>query len=66
MVNTVNTRELVLDILIAIEKEEDFSHKLLKGTLDKYDYLERKDKAFIKRMVEGSLEQYCQRKYPDT
>lgn len=57
MVNTVNTRELVLDILIAIEKEEDFSHKLLKGTLDKYDYLERKDKAFIKRMVEGSLEQ---------
>ncbi len=57
MVNTVNTRELVLDILMAIEKEEDFSHKLLKGTLDKYDYLERKDKAFIKRMVEGSLEQ---------
>lgn len=57
MVNTVNTRELVLDILLAIEKEEDFSHKLLKGTLDKYDYLERKDKAFIKRMVEGTLEQ---------
>lgn len=57
MVNTVNTRELVLDILMAIEKEEDFSHKLLKGTLDKYDYLERKDKAFIKRMVEGTLEQ---------
>ena len=57
MVNTVNTRELVLDVLMAIEKEEDFSHKLLKGTLDKYDYLDRKDKAFIKRMVEGSLEQ---------
>ncbi len=57
MVNTVNTRELVLDILLAIEKGEGFSHKLLKGTLDKYDYLERKDKAFIKRMVEGSLEQ---------
>lgn len=57
MVNTVNTRELVLDILLAIEKGEGFSHKLLKDTLDKYDYLERKDKAFIKRMVEGSLEQ---------
>ncbi len=57
MVNTVNTRELVLDILLAIEKGEGFSHKLLKGTLDKYDYLERKDKAFIKRMVEGTLEQ---------
>lgn len=57
MVNTVNTRELVLDILLAIEKGEGFSHQLLKGTLDKYDYLERKDKAFIKRMVEGTLEQ---------
>lgn len=56
MVNTVNTRELVLDILLAIEKGEGFSHKLLKDTLDKYDYLERKDKAFIKRIVEGTLE----------
>ena len=56
MVNTVNTRELVLDILLAMEKGEGFSHKLLKGTLDKYDYLDRKDKAFIKRMVEGTLE----------
>ena len=57
MVNTVNTRELILDILLAVEKGEDFSHKLIKGTLDKYDYLERKDKAFIKRIVEGTLEQ---------
>lgn len=56
MDNTVNTREIVLDLLIAIEKGEDFSHKLMKGTLDKYDYLERKDKAFIKRITEGTLE----------
>ena len=56
MTNTVNVRELVLDILLAIEKGEDFSHKLIKSTLDKYDYLERKDKAFIKRIVEGTLE----------
>lgn len=56
MVNTVNTREVSLDILMAVEKGESFSHKLLKDTLDKYDYLERKDKAFIKRIVEGTLE----------
>ncbi len=56
MVNTVNTRELVLDLLMAIEKGEGFSHKLLKDTLDKYDYLDRKDKAFMKRIVEGTLE----------
>ena len=56
MVNTVNTRELVLDILMAIEKGEGFSHKLIKDTLDKYDYLDRKDKAFMKRIVEGTVE----------
>lgn len=56
MTTTVNMRELVLDILLAIEKGEDFSHKLIKSTLDKYDYLERKDKAFLKRIVEGTLE----------
>lgn len=56
MVSTVNTREIILDILMAIEKGEGFSHKLLKDTLDKYDYMERKDKAFIKRIVEGVLE----------
>lgn len=56
MAGTVNTREIILDILIAVEKGEGFSHKLLKDTLDKYDYMERKDKAFIKRIVEGVLE----------
>ena len=56
MADSVNTRELVLDILMAIEKGEGFSHKLLKDTLDKYDYLDRKDKAFMKRIVEGTLE----------
>ncbi len=56
MAESVNTRELVLDILMAIEKGEGFSHKLLKDTLDKFDYLDRKDKAFMKRIVEGTLE----------
>ena len=56
MSQTVNTREIVLYLLLSIEKGEDFSHKLLKNTLDKYDYLDRKDKAFMKRILEGTLE----------
>ncbi|MFI3237671.1 MAG: 16S rRNA (cytosine(967)-C(5))-methyltransferase RsmB [Lachnospiraceae bacterium] len=56
MANAVNTREIVLDVLLTIEKGETFSHKVLKDTLDKYDYLDRKDKAFMKRMVDGTLE----------
>lgn len=52
----VNARELVLDILLAVEREEDYSHRLMKSVLDKHDYLEARDKAFIKRVSEGTLE----------
>nr|WP_304955562.1 16S rRNA (cytosine(967)-C(5))-methyltransferase RsmB [uncultured Acetatifactor sp.] len=52
----VNARELVLDILLALEREEDYSHRLIKAVLDKYDYLEGREKAFIKRVTEGTLE----------
>ena len=59
----VNTRELVLDILLALEREEDYSHRLMKAVLDKYDYLEARDKAFIKRTAEGTLERRLELDY---
>lgn len=59
----VNTRELVLDILLALEREEDYSHRLIKGVLDKYDYLAARDKAFIKRVAEGTLERQLELDY---
>lgn len=59
----VNTRELVLDILLALEREEDYSHRLIKGVLDKYDYLAARDKAFIKRLAEGTLERQLELDY---
>ena len=46
----------MLDILLALEREEDYSHRLIKAVLDKYDYLEGREKAFIKRVTEGTLE----------
>ena len=52
----VNTREIVLDMLLALEREEDYSHRLIKAVLDKYDYLDGLEKAFIKRVTEGTLE----------
>ena len=59
----VNTRELVLDTLLALERGEDFSHRLVKGVLDKYDYLDPRDKAFIKRLTEGTLERQIELDY---
>ncbi len=59
----MNTRELVLDMLLTLEREGDYSHRLIKSVLDKYDYLEARDKAFIKRLAEGTLERQLELDY---
>lgn len=58
-----NPREIVLDTLLALERGEEFSHRLLKAVLDKYDYLDSRDKAFIKRVTEGTLERQLELDY---
>lgn len=58
-----NTREIVLDTLLALEKGEEFSHRLIKSVLDKYNYLEERDKAFIKRLTEGTIERRTELDY---
>ncbi len=59
----VNTRELVLDMLLEMEQQNTFSHMMLKQTLDKYDYLEVRDKRFIKRLFEGIIERTIELDY---
>lgn len=49
-------RELCLELLLSLEREKQYSSRLIKGALDKYDYLDPRDKAFIKRVTEGTLE----------
>ncbi len=58
-----NTREIALDTLLALERGEDFSHRLIKAVLDKYNYLEERDKAFIKRLTEGTIERQTELDY---
>ena len=58
-----NTREIILDTLLALEREEEFSNKLIKAVLDKYDYLDGKEKAFIKRVTEGTIERQIELDY---
>ena len=52
----MDTRELALEILLAVEKGEEYSNVLIRQVLDKYDYMESRDKAFLKRVTEGTLE----------
>ena len=58
-----NTREIVLEGLLTVEKELSFSNKLVSDILDKYDYLDSRDKAFIKRVFEGTIERKIELDY---
>ncbi len=58
-----NVRGIVLDILMAIEKEQQYSHRLIRAALDKYSYLDTRDRAFIKRTSEGTVERQLELDY---
>lgn len=56
MAENINTRAIVYDMLMCVEKEQTPSHILLSQTLMKYQYLEKRDRAFISRLFRGTLE----------
>ncbi|MCD7957784.1 MAG: 16S rRNA (cytosine(967)-C(5))-methyltransferase RsmB [Lachnospiraceae bacterium] len=63
MTKPVNLREICLGVLMEITEEEAYSHVVLHQTLEKYQYLEKRDRAFISRTVEGTLEHMIQLDY---
>ncbi|MCD8013625.1 MAG: 16S rRNA (cytosine(967)-C(5))-methyltransferase RsmB [Lachnospiraceae bacterium] len=63
MTKPVNLREISLGVMMEITEEEAYSHVVLRETLEKYQYLEKRDRAFISRLVEGTLEHMIQIDY---
>jgi len=59
----INPRELVVDMLMEIYAEKEYSHILIRNVLDKYEYLKESDRAFIKKVTEGTLERGIQIDY---
>lgn len=51
-----NIRELALNTLLEMDREKEYSSRLVYDVLEKYDYLEGRDKAFFKRLTEGTTE----------
>lgn len=51
-------REMILDILMEVLEKNQYSHLVLSKALAKYQYLEKADRSFIKRVVDGTVE-YC-------
>ncbi len=56
MTNGVSARELVLDILIEVNEKEQYSHLVIRDVLNKYQYLEKQERAFLTRLAEGTIE----------
>ncbi len=50
-------------MLLEITEKESYSHLVMRDVLDKYDYLPGRDKAFLKRVTEGTLERRIQIDY---
>lgn len=54
--NSVNCREVVLDMLLSINRDGEFSHIVIKNVLDKYAFLDKSERSFIKRLCQGTIE----------
>lgn len=62
MKKQINERELVLAVLLAVEQGEK-SHIALRQVLEKYQYLDKRERAFVTRVVEGTLERRLELDY---
>lgn len=56
----VNLRMLVMEMLLT---ENAYSHIIVRDVLNKYNYLSRQEKSFIKRLYEGTLERQIELDY---
>ena len=56
MTKSINEREIVLAVLLEVTENGQYSHIVLRDVLSKYQYLEKRERAFITRVTEGTLE----------
>ena len=55
-----NLRDIVYEILDQILEQDGYSHLVLGGALDKYQYLSKQQRGFITRVVQGTVERLVQ------
>lgn len=63
MTKAINEREIVLEVLLEITEHGMYSHIVLRDVLSKYQYLEKKERSFITRVTEGTLEHMMELDY---
>ena len=63
MADSVNEREIVLDILLELNRTEAMSHLVIGAALKKYQYLLKHQRSFITRLAQGTLERRIELDY---
>lgn len=63
MTDQINIRALGLDIMLEVFEQEKYSHLVLRDVLNKYQYLEKSKRAFLTRLVEGTIEKVLEMDY---
>lgn len=53
----INDREIILEALMEILEKKQYSHLVMQGVLNKYEFLPKNERAFIQRCCEGTVEQ---------
>ncbi len=56
MTTKENTRALVLEILMQVSNQQEYSHIAIQNVLKKHQYLDKKDRAFIQKVAKGTIE----------
>lgn len=63
MTDNVNIRGLVLEVLLEVTSQKEYSHVAIRGVLEKYQYLDKQDRAFLTRTAEGTIERMLELDY---
>lgn len=59
----MNPRSIILESLLAMENDPGTGYALIDRVMDKYSYLDIKDRRFIKRVLEGCVERLIELDY---
>lgn len=59
----MNPRMIVLETLLLTDKDEAAGYAAIAQVLDKYSYLDKRDRSFIKRILEGTIERRIELDY---
>ncbi|WP_313153994.1 16S rRNA (cytosine(967)-C(5))-methyltransferase RsmB [Lacrimispora sp.] len=63
MTKETDSREIALDVLLEILERGGYGHIILHQALNKYQYLDKSERSFISRIVEGTVEYLLQIDY---